>query len=97
MAEAVAMNAMHLRLDFSASAALVLRVDQGMEKLDKLQLLNDTEVEALCKLVGRPGGHIVNPDAAGAGQPEFIPAQSSAMYMHSVSNLKHICFFHSSS
>ena len=74
MAEAVAMSAMYLRLGFSVSTALVLLVYQGMENLDELELLDDTEVEVLCKLVRRPGGHTVNPNAAGAGQPEFIPA-----------------------
>ena len=75
MAEAVAMNDMYLCLGFSVSTALVLRVDQGMDNLDELELLSDTEIEALCKLVRRPGGHIMIPNAAGAGQPEFIPAQ----------------------
>ena len=92
MAEAVAMNDMYLHLGFSISATLVLRVDQGMENLDELELLSDIEVEALCKLVRRPGGHIVNPNAAGAGQPEFIPVQGSTISIHSVSNLKHACF-----
>ena len=92
MAETEAMNSMYLRLGFSISAALMMRVDQGMENLDELELLSDIEVEALCKLVRRPGGHIMNLNAAGAGQPEFIPVQGSAISMHSFSNLKHACF-----
>ena len=91
------MNIIYLRIGFSASVALVLRVDQGMDNLDELQLLNDTEVETLYKLVRRPGGNIVNPDAAGAGQPEFIHAQGSTISMCSVSNIKHAYFFHFSS
>ena len=35
----------------------------------------------------------MNPNATGAGQPEFIPAQGSAISMRSISNLKHTCFF----
>ena len=35
----------------SIPAATALRVDQGMENFDKLELLTDAEVEVLCKLV----------------------------------------------
>ena len=96
MAEAVAMNVMYLRLGFSVSAALMLHVDQGMENLDELELLDDTEVEVLCKLVRRPGGHTVNPNAARAGQPEFIPAWQCYLYVfffESQTRLFFICHY----
>ena len=93
MAQAVAMNAMYLRLGFSGLVVIVLRVDQGMENLDKLELIDDTEVEALCKLVRRQRGQISNPNVAGAGRPALISAQGNAISIHLVSNLKHTCFF----
>ena len=50
MVEVVAMYLMYLCLSFSVLAATVLRVDQDMENFDKLELLTDAEVEALCKV-----------------------------------------------
>ena len=44
------------RLGFSAQAATYIMGDQGIDSLDELKVLDDKEVDALCKVVRKPGG-----------------------------------------
>ena len=92
MANNVAMQAMYLRLGFSAAAGTLLTDAQGMDTLVELRILKDEEVDSLCKLLRRPGGMIVNPQAAAAGQPAEIPAVGQNVSMRAVTNLKLACY-----
>ena len=93
MANNVAMQAMYLRLGFSAAAGTLLTDAQGMDTLVELRILKDEEVDSLCKLLRRPGGMVVNPQANAAGQPAEIPAVGQNVSMRAVTNLKLACYF----
>ena len=89
MANIVAMNAIYVRLCFTVAAVALLTGAQGMYDLNKLSLLTDVEVEALCKLVYLPGGMVPNP--AGRGAP--IVALGCSVSMRAITNLKLACSF----
>jgi len=55
-------------------AANFLANDQGMDSLDELRELTDTEVESLMKIVHRPGGTVPNPEIAIAAVNGVAPA-----------------------
>ena len=73
--------------------------DQGMDDLEELALLTDTEVENLCKVVRRPGGTIDNPnrnDEDGdpvAGQPATITNPGQTVALRAENNLKMACYY----
>ena len=50
------MHAALCRLGFSAQAACDIIGDQGIDTLEELQIVDDKEVESLCKVVRKPGG-----------------------------------------
>ena len=64
MAEAIQMRGALTRLGFSNDAASDIVDNQGIDSIEELRLLTDSEVEILCKVVRRPGGAAAN----GAGQ-----------------------------
>ena len=80
-------------LGFTNEAALFITNDQGMNSLDEFRLLKDEEVENLCKVVRWPGGTIINPNAAQAGQPAMIPNPGLTVLLHVENNLKLACYF----
>ena len=43
-------------LGFSSQAATDIMGDQGIDSLEELRVLDDKEVESLCKVVRKPGG-----------------------------------------
>ena len=50
------MHAALQRLGFSSQAATDIMGDQGIDSLEELRVLDDKEVESLCKVVRKPGG-----------------------------------------
>jgi len=50
------MHAALCRLGFSAQAASDIIGEQGIDTLEELRVLDDKEVESLCKVVRKPGG-----------------------------------------
>ena len=56
------MQAALCRLGFSTQAATDIIGDQGIDILEELRVLDDKEVESLCKVVRKPGG---TPNATG--------------------------------
>ena len=50
------MHAVLVRLGFSAQAATDIIGEQGIDTLEELRVLDDKEVESLCKVVRKPGG-----------------------------------------
>jgi hypothetical protein len=58
-------------MGFSAAASTYIVDNQGMDTLDEFKVLNDLEVEDLCKVVCRPGGTIPIPNAASVQPPQI--------------------------
>ena len=50
------MHAALVRLGFSTQAASDIIREQGIDTLEELRVLDDKEVECLCKVVRKPGG-----------------------------------------
>ena len=88
MAAANAMRTMFGRLGFSGQGPVMLTVDQGIDNIDELKDLDDDEVETLLKLLRRPGGTVVNPNAANPGQPAHITAPGISVSMRAATHLK---------
>lgn len=85
---AVAMRAAFVRLGFTNAAANDIAADQGIDSVDELSLLTDSEIEALCKVVRRPGGTIANPQAGVAGQPPTVPNPGKTVSLRAENNMK---------
>ena len=66
----------------------MLTVDQGIDHIDEFKDLDDDEVETLLKLLRRPGGTVVNPNAANPGQPAHITAPGISVSMRAATHLK---------
>jgi hypothetical protein len=81
------------RLGFSNQAATFITDAQELNDLDEYALLTDDEVENLCKVIRKPGGTIVNPNAAVEGQPPTIPNPGIAVTLRAENNLKLACYF----
>ena len=82
------MRALFERLEFSNPASAHVINTQYNASLEELALLNDKEVESLCKLVCSPGGGVENLNATGAGQPACISAPGHAVSMIAVKKCK---------
>ena len=82
MAAAVAIRDALQRMGFSANAALAVTNEQGIDDMDELGVLTDTEVENLCKVVRRPGGA----NTAGVANP------GHAVSLRAENNLKLACY-----
>ena len=72
MADVVALHAALTRLGFLANAAGFITYDLGLDTLDELKVLNNDDIESLCKVFRRPGGTITNPNAYDPGQPASL-------------------------
>ena len=93
MAAANAMRTMFGRLGFLGQGPVMLTVDQGIDYVDELKDLDDDEVETLLKLLRRPGGTVVNPNAANPGQPAHITAPGISVSMRAATHLKLAVFY----
>ena len=65
MTAIIQITEMYERFGFTATTAGVSSGAQDMDYLEKLSLLTDDEVDALCKLVRSPGDMIANPSGRG--------------------------------
>ena len=92
MADLAALRTALGRLGFTDEAANAITDTQGINDLAELELLTDSEVENLCKVVRRPGGEVANPNAA-VGQPNNVPNHGTAVSLRAENNLKLACFF----
>jgi hypothetical protein len=93
MAAPVALNAMFVRLGFSAAAATIL-ADEDQENLsiDALLYFDDKGIQTLCATLRKPGGQIAGPAPAGGGAIPMIP--NPGVYVSTIAelNLKVVCF-----
>ena len=83
-----AMRTMFGRLGFISPGPEMLVVDQGINRIEELADLDDAEVDALLKLLRRPGGIIPNPNAVVAGQTANITAPGISVSMRAATHLK---------
>lgn len=79
MTDAAAMRTAMQRLGCTLAAAQAIVNDQGIDSLVELKVLKDNDVATLCKVIRRPGGTIVNPNADQDGQPAEIPNNGTAI------------------
>ena len=93
MADVVAIRAALQRLDFSAPAALLITDDQAIDSVQELTLLEDKEVENLCRVLRRPGGTIPNPQAAVVGAPALIGNPGTQVSLRAENNMKFAVYF----
>lgn len=93
MAAPVALNAMFVRLGFSAAAATIL-ADVDRENLDMsaLTFFDDKGIQTLCATLRKPGGQIPGPAPTGGGAVPMIP--NPGVYVSAIAelNLKATCF-----
>ena len=89
MANITVMNSIYQRLGFTVEASNLLSRAQGMNGIDDLSLLTDTEVDTLCKLVCLPGGMLLNPAGRAGAQ---MSAPGCAISMRAIMNLKLACY-----
>ena len=80
-------------MGFPIASQYFICVTQGMLTLDEFALLDDDEVENLIKVIRRPGGLMVNPNAAVAGQPPTIPNPGMTVTLRATNNLKLMCYY----
>jgi len=61
MADLAAMRQVMVRMGFTneGAAAVVNPEGQGVDSIENLRLMTDTDVESLCAVIRRPGGTIV--------------------------------------
>jgi hypothetical protein len=93
MADLAASRALLVHLKFSVPAAAAIVHEQGIDSLEEFKLLTDEDIESLCKVVRRPGGSVINPDAHIAGQPGMIRDGGESISMLAEGNLK-LCSFY---
>ena len=85
----IAIRAALARLGFSDQAAMSIQVDQGLSTLEEFELLSDSDISDLCKVVRRPGGTV-----AAVGVPGGQVANPGiAVSLRAETNLKLACYF----
>ena len=93
MADPAAMRQALVRLGFTQDAANAITQDQGIDSMEELKTLKDSEVKDLCDVVRKPGGTIPNPNAAVAGQPATIRDPGIKVSLRAEGNLKLTCYW----
>jgi hypothetical protein len=79
-----AIRSLYTRMGFSVAAAQSMVDEQGLTSLDDIKVLTDQRVEALCKVICRPGGREANvapgdPGAANLGIQVSLKAENNLM------------------
>ena len=85
MAQVAALRQAYVRLGFTNNAAHAITDDQQIDTITELGLLQDADIETLCKVVRRPGGTIPNPVA---DEPQLVPDPGVPISMRAEGNLK---------
>jgi hypothetical protein len=80
-------------LGCSLVAARAIVEEQGINSIDELKILTDTEIENLCKVVHHPGGQVVNPNAAEAGQQNQLPNGGESISLQAKLNIKLAAYY----
>ena len=78
------MRQVYQRCGFTADAANAVEDAQSIDSVDELRLINDSEIENLCKVIRRPGGVIANPVNVG----QMIPNPGVHVALRAENNLK---------
>lgn len=86
--DAAAIRTALQRIGFTIPASQAITIDQGIDSLDEIRYLKDSEVENLCKVIRRPGGTINNP--AGEGN---IPNPGESVSLRAENNLKLMAYY----
>jgi hypothetical protein len=55
------------RIGFTHAAAQALVEEQGIDTIEEIRLLTDSEIVSLCKVIRRPGGTLPPPAEASRG------------------------------
>jgi len=85
-ADAAAMRQVFTRLGFTQEAATSIVDVQGIDSLEELRILSDSDVENLCKVVRRPGGTLI------AGGEE-VPNRGISVSLRAENNAKLAAFW----
>ena len=85
MAQVAALRQAYVRLGFSNAAAHSITDDQQIDTVIELGLLQDDDIETLCKVVRRPGGTIPNPVG---DEPQLVPDPGVPVSLRAETNLK---------
>jgi hypothetical protein len=93
MADQAAMQMMFQRLGCTVAAAQAIVNDQGIDSLAELMALKEVDVETLCKVIHRPGGAVINPNAAAQGQPAQIANVGHQISLCAEMNIKLTSFY----
>jgi hypothetical protein len=88
MANLQAMRDMFGRLGVGHNACISIVDEQDIDSLEELQVLKDSEVTNLCKVVRRPGGMVDGP----AGRPA-VPDHGEMISLRAENNIKLACFW----
>jgi hypothetical protein len=88
-----AMRGLFGRLGLSQPAAHFVVHDQSINQLSILQRLTDDEVESLCRICRKPGGQIINPNAADPGQPDVMANPGISVAALHTENIKLAAFY----
>jgi hypothetical protein len=67
--------------------------DQGLDAFDALSTLEEEDIKRICDTIRKPGGIIINPNAAIAGQPPTIPNPGVAIGQVHEKRLKMLRYF----
>ena len=78
------------RMGFTQQAAADITQVQGLDSLDEFKCLKDSDVDALCSIIRKPGGTIPNP--AGGNRPP-VPNPGIPVPMVASNNLKAMCHY----
>ena len=78
------MIALFVSLKFFITAVDILYDVQGIDDFDKIAPLRNSECKFLCKLVHRPGGHVVNPNSNDPCDHPTVPTNKEHVSMKSV-------------
>ncbi len=86
------MRATMTRIGFTDAAAQALVKEQGIDTLEEIRLLTDSEIKSLCKVIRRPGGTI--PPPAGAGRfAANVPNPGVPVNQRAEGHLKLLAFY----
>ena len=83
----------YTRLGFTQANDVSTVDDQGIDSAAELRFLKDGDIEALCKVVKKPGGIVTNPDAANTGQPARIPNPGNSVSLRAKNKMKLTSYF----
>jgi hypothetical protein len=91
--DAATMRTAFTHLGCSLVAARAILDEQGINSVDELKIVTDTEIENLCKVVHRPGGQVANPNAAKAGQQPQLPNHGESISLQAKLNIKLAAYY----